>query len=214
MIYRLFKDPFSGLTHLLGAFLGLFGLFYLVDFDLGNLNWKNKWPFVVFGVSVILMYSSSAIYHLLHVSDSTRKLLRRIDHTMIFLLIAGTYTPFCIYPLKDSYGTSILITVWSIAFFGLFVKIFWMHAPRWVSTGLYLLMGWVVVVAIYPLSQKLSFEGMFTLVFGGLLYSIGAVVYALKRPDPFPPHFGFHEIWHLFVLAGTASHFVSVSSLR
>ena len=153
------------------------------------------------------------VYHLLHVSDETRKVLRRVDHTMIFLLIAGSYTPYCMIPLKATYGQAILIIVWSIAVAGLLVKLFWMHAPRWLSTALYVFMGWIAVSAIFPLAKELSQDGLYGLFAGGIFYTVGAVIYAIKRPDPFPPHFGFHEIWHLFVLAGTASHFYSIATL-
>jgi hemolysin III len=170
-------------------------------------------PFIVFGLSVVLMYASSATYHLLHVSDKTRAMLRRVDHTMIFLLIAGTYTPFCMIPLRDTYGVSILVLIWSLAVAGFFVKLFWMSAPRWFSTALYVGMGWISISVVYSLSQTLSSSGLISLFAGGIFYTVGAVIYAVKKPDPFPPHFGFHEIWHLFVLAGTASHFYSVMSL-
>lgn len=212
-IRKIFKDPFSGLTHLAGAFLGVAGLIYMVGRSLPVSGWEGVAPFAVFGVSVIFMYTSSAVYHLLHVSDETRAMLRRVDHTMIFFLIAGTYTPFCLVPLKETYGMLILYIVWGIAIAGFFAKLIWMHAPRWLSTGLYVFMGWIAVTAIYPLSQRLSEDGLRYLLAGGVLYTVGAVIYVAKRPDPFPPHFGFHEIWHLFVLAGTASHYYSVTTL-
>jgi hemolysin III len=210
---RIFRDPFSGLSHLFGALLGCVALVYLVRRSAAAGGLDSAIPFVIFGVSAIFMYSSSAVYHLLHVSDATRKTLRRIDHTMIFLLIAGSYTPYCMIALKDSHGTELLAAVWGIAVLGLIVKLFWMHAPRWLSTALYIFMGWIALSALFPLSRTLSAEGLFWLFAGGLFYTVGAIIYAVKRPDPLPPHFGFHEIWHLFVLAGTASHFYSITTL-
>ena len=210
---KIFRDPFSGLSHLMGALIGVVALVDMVNRQLTTGGWNDAIPFAVFGCSVILMYTSSAVYHLLHVSDETRKVLRRVDHTMIFLLIAGTYTPFCLIPLRDSYGMPILYAVWGIAIAGLFVKLAWMHAPRWLSTGLYIFMGWIAILAVLPLMKALTPGGLYSLFFGGVLYTVGAVVYVLKKPDPFPPHFGFHEIWHLFVLAGTGSHFYSVMTL-
>ena len=124
----LFRDPFSGLSHLFGALLGCAALVYLVRRSAAAGGLESAIPFAIFGVSVIFMYSSSAVYHLLHVSDATRKTLRRIDHTMIFLLIAGSYTPYCMVALKNDYGTELLIAVWGIAFFGLIVKLFWMQS--------------------------------------------------------------------------------------
>lgn len=208
-----FRDPISGLTHLFGALIGVWGLVYLIRASAASGNSERVVPFAIFGAGVIAMYSTSALYHWLHVSDEVRKILRRVDHTMIFLLIAGSYTPFCMITLRDSYGPSILATVWSIAILGLLLKLFWLDAPRWFSTGLYVGMGWIAMIAIYPLIQRLSTEGLVGLLLGGVFYTVGALIYALKRPDPFPPHFGFHEIWHLFVLAGTGAHFYSVCTL-
>jgi hemolysin III len=210
---KIFRDPFSGFSHIFGALLGVAGLIYLMRRCLAIGDLASSMPFLIFGVSVILMYSSSGIYHLTHASEATIKLLRRIDHTMIFILIAGSYTPFCLVALKDSYGLQLMAAIWGIAFAGFAIKLFWMHAPRWLSTGLYLCMGWLALLVLSPLSRTLTSEGLAWLFAGGLLYSVGAVIYAVKRPDPFPPHFGFHEIWHLFVLAGTTCHFFSVVTL-
>ena len=210
---KVFRDPFSGLSHLFGAVLGCVALYYLMKRSLVLGDVKSSLPFAIFAVSVIFMYSSSAVYHLVRASDATIKFLRRIDHTMIFILIAGSYTPFCLIALKDANGPQLLTAVWAIAFLGLALKIFWMNAPRWLSTGLYLMMGWLAISVLSPLSQTLSHEGLAWLFGGGLFYTVGAVIYAVKRPDPFPPHFGFHEIWHLFVLAGTTCHFYSIVTL-
>lgn len=210
---NVFRDPFSGLSHVIGALLGCAALGYLLNHSLANGDVRSSIPFAIFGISVILMYSSSAAYHLLRVSESKIKLLRRIDHTMIFILIAGSYTPFCLIALKDSNGPWLLNAVWGIAIAGLGIKLFWMHAPRWLSTGLYLFMGWLAVSVLVPLSQTLTPEGLAWLLGGGLFYTVGAIIYAVKWPDPFAPHFGFHEIWHLFVLAGTTCHFFSIITL-
>jgi hemolysin III len=210
---KIFKDPISGLTHLLGAVLGAFGLVYLVT---RGARIGSPWAIVscsIFGASLILLYSSSAIYHLLHVSEKRQQFFRRLDHTMIFVLIAGSYTPFCLMPLRGPWGWTLLAVVWMLALGGFLMKLVWLDAPRWLSTGLYLFMGWIVVFAIYPLMMTVRPSGLLWLAAGGLLYSFGAVIYAIKKPDPFPEWFGFHEIWHLFVLAGSISHFVSVTTL-
>lgn len=207
------KDPVSGLTHLAGAFLGFVGLIFLVAKGLKLGNYWHVSSFSVFGLSLILLYSSSAFYHLLDVSPEARVIFRRIDHTMIFVLIAGSYTPFCLIPLRGPWGWSILITVWSLAILGLLLSIFWIDAPRKLTTALYLVMGWLMVFAIFPLSKAVSFSVLYWLAGGGIFYSIGAIIYALKKPNPYPPHFGFHEIWHLFVLAGSLCHFLSISAL-
>jgi hemolysin III len=210
---KYFRDPVSGLTHLAGAFLGCAGLVYLVSQSPPKENPLATLAFAIFGISVILLYSASALYHLLNISEDKRLVLRRIDHSMIFVLIAGTYTPFCLIPLRGTLGFSILAIEWLSVFAGLFLSTFWIHAPRKLTTVLYLVMGWVALFALYPLSQSLTQSGLFWLVAGGLFYTVGAVIYAIKWPDPLPPHFGFHEIWHLFVLAGSISHFLAVASL-
>jgi len=209
-IQRYARDPVSGLTHLAGALLGAGGVVYLLLKIPGG-DSRRMTAAIVFGLSLIGLYLSSAAYHLLHVSAQVQLVLRRIDHALIFALIAGSYTPYCLITMRDTWGTELLITIWSIAIFGLALSLLWIHAPRWLTTALYLFMGWFIVVAFPSLKKGLSAEAMGWLVAGGLSYSVGAVIYAVKRPDPWPPHFGFHEIWHLMVLAGSACHFVSVA---
>ncbi len=209
-IHALFRDPVSGLTHLVGAALGLLGLLYLVEETNPLHSTRHTAAAVVFGVSMILLYLSSAAYHLLHVAPETRLVLRRIDHALIFTLIAGSYTPYCLVTLKETWGPKLLIVIWGVAVFGLLLSIFWIQAPRWLTTALYLSMGWMIVF-IYPtLKQFLDPNALTWLWIGGFSYSLGAIIYAIKWPNPYPPVFGFHEIWHLFVLGGSASHFVSV----
>ncbi|MBI3296019.1 MAG: hemolysin III family protein [Deltaproteobacteria bacterium] len=209
-LQRYFRDPFSGLTHLLGALLGVLGLVYMVSLAIANASPLQVVAVSVFGVSLILLYLTSALYHLPHVSDEQELILRQLDHSMIFVFIAGTYTPFCMLALKGWLGYTILAAVWFITIGGIALKIYWIHAPRWLSLGLYLSMGWLVVLAIVPLGKAIGTESLAYLAAGGLCYTLGAIVYAVERPDPFPPHFGFHEIWHLCVLAASAFQFASV----
>ncbi len=209
-IQRYARDPVSGLTHLLGALLGAVGVVYLL-IKIPPADTRRLVAALVFGLSLIGLYLSSAAYHLLHVSEKAQLVLRRIDHALIFALIAGSYTPYCLITMRYTWGTQLLITIWSIAIFGLGLSLLWIHAPRWLTTALYLFMGWFIVVALPSLKVGLSFDAMAWLVAGGLSYSVGAVIYALKWPDPYPPHFGFHEIRHLMVLGGSACHFVSVA---
>ena len=133
--------------------------------------------------------------------------MRRIDHIMIFIVIAGTYTPLCLVPLRGAWGWTIFGIVWAMAVIGMILKIFSMNIPRWISTGIYLVMGWMCIVAVYPLVMTLNMTCLMWLALGGLFYTAGAVIYAVKKPDPWPKVFGFHEIWHLFVLAGSFCHF-------
>lgn len=204
------KDPVSALTHMTGAAASVVGLIALVQRArmLGTI-----WDVVscaVFGVSLILLYSASSLYHALKLSPRATLALRKVDHMMIYVLIAGTYTPFTLGPLRGPWGWSFFAAAWACAVVGMAVKLFWMGAPRWLSTAFYVLMGWMVVIAIYPLSQAVSTTVLAWLVTGGILYTVGAVFYAAKWPNPWPGNFGFHEIWHLFVMAGSAAHYVAV----
>lgn len=207
---RRFRDPVSGLTHLVGAILSVGALVWLLWVAIRQGSVWQIVSFTVFGVSLILLYTSSAIYHIVQASARVIQNLRRLDHTMIFVLIAGTYTPFCLGPLRGPWGFWLLGVIWGVGILGILFSIFWIDAPRWLTTGLYLAMGWAIVVAAVPLVRSLPGGALIWLAVGGLMYSLGAVIYATKRPNPLPGVFGFHEIWHLFVLAGSFSHFVSV----
>ena len=207
-VFAKLKDPFSGLSHLAGAFLSIAALSVLVTLAALNATAWHVVSFAIYGSTMILLYTASALYHLLPLSEKGERVLRILDHVMIFMLIAGTYTPVCLVPLRGGWGWSVFGVVWGLAFAGIFVSTFWIHAPRWVSTSIYLLMGWVCIVAIYPIFQSLTTEGLAWLVAGGVFYSVGAVIYGIKKPNPVPGIFGFHEIWHLFVMAGSFCHFM------
>lgn len=201
------RDPVNGLTHLIGALLSIIALTFLVyDASLYGKVWHVV-SFAIFGSSLILLYSASALYHLLPVSEKGQRILRRIDHMMIFVLIAGTYTPVCLIPLRGPWGWSLLVGIWVLAVTGIVLKAVWMQAPRWFSTMLYLVMGWLALVAFWPLMHTLPMAGIAWLVLGGIFYSIGAIFYGTKWPNIIPGWFGFHEIFHLFVMAGSFSHF-------
>lgn len=201
------REPVSGLTHLAGFFAAIAGLvLLLVLSSRGGGGW-HVLSFTVYGGSLVALYLSSSLYHLLPLSEAGVRFMKRLDHISIFLLIAGSYTPFCLVALRGAWGWSLFGVAWGLAALGILFKLFWLYAPRWVVTGLYLGMGWVVVIAIVPLAHALNAGGLFWLFAGGFFYSSGAVTYALKRPDPWPGRFGFHEIWHLFVLAGSGAHF-------
>jgi hemolysin III len=166
--------------------------------------------FGIFGLSLIALYSASALYHLLPLSPAGVARLRRVDHMMIFVLIAGTYTPFCLLALDGAWRVGLLTLVWSLAMCGILFKLFWIGAPHWLSVALYLGMGWVAVIAAPALFQAVPPRGMAWVLGGGLVYSLGAIVYGLRRPNPWPRVLGFHELWHLFVVVGSACHFWAV----
>ncbi len=204
------REPVNALTHIAGAFASLVGLILLIVFAYIHAEALHIVSFSIFGTTLFMMYTASSFYHAMNLSEKGIANMRRIDHVMIFLLIAGTYTPFCLVPLRGVWGWALFGLVWSIALIGSIIKIFFMNIPRWISTAIYLVMGWLCLTAIYPLSKTLEIASLLWLIFGGLFYSTGAIIYALKRPNPYPNLFGFHEIWHLFVLAGSFCHFWAV----
>ncbi len=202
------KDPISGFTHFIGIGLAAFGMVLLI---LESSDPVKPWhiaTFCVFSLGMILLYLASTLYHWLPLSAERTRLLKKFDHIMIFILIAATYTPICLIPLRGPLGWSMFGAIWGFAAFGLFFKVFWIQAPRWLSTTIYVLMGWLVIIGIVPLIEVLQPGAVFWLVSGGLLYTAGAFIYAIKRPDPWPSIFGFHEIFHIFVMAGSFSHFM------
>ncbi len=204
---KIFREPVNAVSHGAGAVGSVAALTLMVVFAAMRAEIWHVVSFSIFGATLILMYTSSFLYHALRISEKALLILRRIDHIMIFIVIAGSYTPLCLVPLRGPWGWSLLVTVWGIAVAGIFLKVFFMTAPRWISTLIYLMMGWLCMVAVYPLVKTLVPMAFFWLGLGGLFYSVGAVIYALKKPDFFPGKFGFHEIWHCFVILGSACHF-------
>jgi hemolysin III len=203
MKWRL-REPVSGLTHLAGVLLALVALIVLLTrADRAD----QLLAFGIFGLSLVALYSASALYHLLPVSPAATARLRRLDHMTIFILIAGTYTPVCVLALEGGWRAGLLGLIWTLALCGVALKMLWMRAPRWLSVGIYLAMGWIAVIAASAIFRAVPYGGIAWILGGGLVYSAGALIYALKRPDPVPGVFGFHELWHLFVLAGSACHF-------
>jgi len=163
--------------------------------------------FGIYGATLILLYAASTLYHMLPLSERPLRALRTLDHIAIYFLIAGTYTPIALITLNSRLGWALLAIVWLIATAGIPFKLFCLDAPVWVSTGTYLAMGYLALVALVPLSRAVSTGGIVWLVAGGFAYTIGAVIYTRQYPDPFPGLFGHHEIWHMLVLVGSACHF-------
>lgn len=202
------KEITSALTHLGGAVFGLIGMVMLLYVSIQSKNVVSITAFIIFGLSMILLYSTSSIYHFIDASKEKAKLvMRKLDHIMIFVLISGTYTPICLLVLKNVFGYILLSTVWSITLIGIFIKVFWIDAPRWVSSGLYIGMGWLSVFVLAQLVRNMPIGGVVWLFLGGIMYTVGGVIYGLKKPNIDKPWFGFHELFHLFVLAGTFCHF-------
>lgn len=196
--------PWSAITHGAGAVLAALGTLFLL---LQANSRQHRLAFAVYGLSMVALYAASTLYHSIRTSPSGRKRLRKLDHCCIYLLIAGSYTPFCLLALKNTCGRVLLMVIWFLALGGIVLSTVWITAPRWLTAGSYLLMGWIALFAIVPLSRVLPGPGMAGLIAGGILYSIGGVLYALKWPGRNHPRFGCHEIFHVFILLGSAVHF-------
>lgn len=207
------RDPVSCLTHLAGAVLSLPCTALLVIEAERHATARHVVSFAVFGAALFLLYTASSLYHMLRLSEKAIRILRRIDHMMIFVLIAGTYTPVCLLPLSGPWGWTLLALVWGFALFGIVLKALWMNAPRWLSTGIYVIMGWLVLIAFFPLARAVSGPALALLAAGGLSYTLGAVIYAVKWPPIHCRWFGFHELFHLFVLGGSALHVIFMFQL-
>ncbi len=207
------RDRISTITHFIGAILSFVGLLFLVykGIKIGNMSYLIG--SLVFGISMILLYSASTTYHWVKVKDKTLEIFRKIDHMMIFVLIAGTYTPICIVGLGGVFGYILLGVVWTIAVVGIILKAFWKDMPRKVTTAIYISMGWISVVAFYHLIKSLPLQGLIFLILGGITYTIGGVIYGGKFKIFNFKNFGFHEVFHLFVLGGSFFHYLMVVTL-
>jgi hemolysin III len=164
----------------------------------------------VFAISAVLLFGTSALYHRGNWSPSTKALLKRCDHANIFLIIAGTYTPFTVLLLKENQAKVLLWIIWSGAVAGAAFRVLWLHAPRWLYTPVYIAMGWVAVMYLPGFLNGGGAGALVLIIVGGVLYTLGAVVYGSKWPDPSPTWFGFHEIFHAFTIAAFATHSVAV----
>ena len=201
------KDPMSGLTHSIGAILSIVALVLLI---LKAVNPVDPWKIVsfsIFGAGLFLLYTASALYHWIPASGRAESILKRFDHIMIYVLIASTYTPICLIPLRGPWGWSLFGVVWGLAVFGILWKLFQFKFSNWFSTVYYVFMGWLCIIAIWPLFTHLQMGALIWLFIGGIFYSVGVVFYALDRRKSPLKGFGFHEIWHILVMAGSFSHF-------
>jgi hemolysin III len=208
-----FREPFSGFSHMLGAIISFFGLCLLlfVQLHTNNYNSYTLVSTVIFGISLILLYTASSVYHLTIAKDSIINLLRKIDHAMIFVLIAGTYTPICLILLETPIRYYMLSIIWSVAIMGILFKLYWINCPSWLSSSIYIAMGWMAIFIFNPLSKAISSKGLSILVLGGVLYTIGGVIYCLERKGKHRT-FGAHEIFHIFVLLGSITHYYFIYS--
>ncbi|MDI6402793.1 hemolysin III family protein [Balneolaceae bacterium ANBcel3] len=204
---RAVREPANTYTHLAGVLLSIPALVLLIHKSVSVGQATHIVAFSIFGTSMLLLYLASTLYHMLPVSTKTISILRRIDHMMIYVLIAGTYTPITLIVLQGLTGWIFFSLVWGIALAGIIFKCVWMHAPKWISLVLYLSMGWMAIFFLPMAWDNLKGNGMWLIITGGVMYSVGAILYAAKWPNPSKEYFNFHAIWHLFVLAGSFCFF-------
>ena len=204
------KDPGNALTHFIAMIGAAIAAVPLLHKAAEEADSRHLAALAVFIISMILLYAASTTYHTFDISAKVNTILKKIDHMMIFILIAGSYTPICLITLKGRTGLILLSIVWGIAIVGILIKAFWVYCPKWVSSILYIGMGWTCVLAFTQIFHSLSPAAFGWLLAGGIIYTIGGIIYALKLPIFNSKHknFGSHEIFHLFVMAGSACHFI------
>ena len=210
MKQRHLKDPGSAITHFIAMLMAIFSATPLLIKAAHRGDPIYVISLAIFIGSMILLYTASTLYHSLDISEKVNKRLKKFDHMMISVLIAGSYTPICLITLKGPVGYTMLTIVWGIAILGILVKAFWVNCPKWFSSVLYVGMGWTCVLAFTKLLDTMSPGGFGWLLAGGIVYTIGGIIYALKLPIFNTKHrnFGSHEIFHLFVMGGSVCHFI------
>lgn len=204
------KDPGSALTHFIAMILALFASIPLIIKAAHTPGHIHVLALTIFITSMILLYAASTIYHTLDISPKVNQMLRKVDHMMIFILIAGTYTPVCLLVLGDRTGWTLLGAVWTIAIVGIVINALWITCPKWFSSIIYIAMGWVCIFAFGKIVSALPAEAFGWLLAGGIIYTVGGVIYALKLPlfNSRHKNFGSHEIFHLFVMGGSLCHYI------
>ena len=204
------KDPGSAITHFIGMVAAMLAAAPLLVKAYRDDSRLTVISLAVFITSMILLYAASTTYHTLNLSERTNRILRKIDHCMIFVLIAGSYTPVCLIVLGGKVGYTLCAIVWGIAIAGIILKLFWITCPKWFSSVLYIAMGWVCVLAFTQILNSLSPAAFGWLLAGGIIYTVGGIIYALKLPlfNARHKYFGSHEIFHLFVMGGSICHFI------
>jgi hemolysin III len=200
------KEPFCGISHGVGIVLSVVALVVLLVVANGR-PWHTA-AFAVYGASLIFLYTASTVYHTVNGTPRQVHRLMRLDHAAIFCLIAGSYTPICLIALRGPWGYSLLAIVWALAAVGILLTLLQKHDVEWPRIVLYVLMGWGSLFALEPLRVALGPGGFAWLIAGGVVYSIGTVIFAIDKPHLWPGKFSAHDLWHLFVLGGSACHFV------
>ena len=204
------REPGSAITHFIAMMMAVFATVPLLVKAGIQSGWENFLAMAIFMGSMILLYGASATYHSVDLTGRSLRVFRKLDHMMIFVLIAGSYTPVCLIVLGGKLGYTLLALVWGIAAVGMLVKACWITCPKWFSSVIYIAMGWVCVLVFGPLLKTLSAPAFLWLLAGGIIYTVGGVIYALKLPIFNAKHkfFGSHEVFHVFVMGGSICHFI------
>lgn len=204
------REPGSAITHFIAMMMAVFATIPLLVKAGIQSGWENFLAMAIFMGSMILLYGASATYHSVDLTGRSLRVFRKLDHMMIFVLIAGSYTPVCLIVLGGKLGYTLLALVWGIAAVGMLVKACWITCPKWFSSVIYIAMGWVCVLVFGPLLKTLSAPAFLWLLAGGIIYTVGGIIYALKLPIFNAKHkfFGSHEVFHLFVMGGSICHFI------
>lgn len=207
---RKLKDPGSAITHGIAMLLAIAGALPLLLKAGKYTDTLHIAALSIFILTMILLYAASTIYHSVDSTEKVNRRLRKMDHMMIFVMIAGSYTPICLITLHNRIGYILCILVWSIALLGIILKGLWITCPKWVSSVLYIGMGWLCVLAFVPIFHSLPRAGFGWLLAGGIIYTIGGIIYGLKLPlfNARHKNFGSHEIFHVFIMLGSACHFI------
>lgn len=207
------KDPGSALTHFIGFVMALFATFpLLIQGSVAHVGISGMVSLSIFMLSMLMLYAASTIYHTFNLSGKGNVILKKIDHMMIFVLIAGTYTPVCMLKLHNRTGFIMMAAVWGVAVAGMILKACWVTCPKWFSSIIYIAMGWICILALPQIMASLSAEQFVWLLTGGIMYTVGGVIYALKLSvfNELHKNFGSHEIFHLFVMAGSLCHYICI----
>ena len=208
-MYKKLREPINSITHLTGAILSAIALAAMLIKVLSTIGSViSILSVAIFGISLILLYTTSGTYHGIISTENVISLFKKLDHSMIFVLIAGSYAPFCLISIGGTFGFTMFAIMITLAIAGIIFKLCWFHCPSWVDSLMYIGMGWVALFMIKPLSAILPSISLFLLIFGGVLYTIGGVIYAVRSPKLKIGNWGFHEIFHIFILLGSLSHFL------
>ena len=210
-MYKNLREPINSITHFVGAGLSFIALIaMLIKVAISDPSVISILSVTIFGISLTLLYATSGTYHGIISTEKVIKFFQKLDHSMIFVLIAGSYAPFCLISIGDKFGFTMFLIMITLAIVGIIFKLCWFNCPCWVDSVMYIGMGWIALFMIKPLAAILPGISLFWLVLGGILYTIGGIIYATKSKKLTIGNWGFHEIFHIFILLGSLSHFICV----